>query len=165
MVKNLVPLLVILALCSQAQPAITIQPSGYSPQVSEAGPTSDTYTISLDAAPASMVTVHLEQLCDPNQITLAASVVFTPADWSPKTIDVTAIDDDLIETNLQYCLVRHTVESSDPAYDGIELPDVLVTIEDNDCGSMGFLAEDFDHNCRVDFADYARLANRWLMED
>ena len=46
MVKNLVPLLVVFTLCSQAHPAITVQPSGYSPQVSEAGPTSDTYTIS-----------------------------------------------------------------------------------------------------------------------
>jgi hypothetical protein len=32
------------------------------------------------------------------------------------------------------------------------------------CGGLGYLAEDFNHDCYIDFGDYAMLANYWLEE-
>jgi alpha-L-rhamnosidase len=141
---------------------IIVQQGGYSPTVSEQNETSDSYTIALGSAPTATVNVYPRQLCDPNQVVLPSVVTFTPANWSPKSVTITAIDDNLIETQPHYVVIRHSVSSSDPAYNNAEVQDVLVTINDNDCGSLGFLQEDLNFDCRVDFYDYAVFALDWL---
>ncbi len=158
----LCPVLLFVAALVARGDIIILQP-GSSPTVSERDTTSDQYTISLTAAPGSTVTVYAETL-EPNQVNVTSSVTFTPGDWTPKIVTVTAIDDNDIETQPHYVLIRHTVSSTDPAYNGFEPPDILVTINDNDCGSLGYFAEDLNADCNVDFLDYAIVAIDWLSE-
>ncbi len=141
---------------------ILIQPAGYCPAVDEQGATADDYTVALTAAPSAPVYVYLRQACEPNQVVIPSSITFTPSDWTPKTVTVTAIDDDDIETDPHYAVLRHSAVSSDPAYNNAEIADVLVAVVDNDCGSLGFLTEDLNHDCRIDFFDFSILAADWL---
>lgn len=82
-----------------------------------ARPTDD---VIITVTPGSEVTVSPETL------------TFTPENWeSPQAVSVTAVDDALEEGNHSET-VAHAVSSSDPSFDGIELPVVSVTIVDND---------------------------------
>jgi len=151
----------------QAYPAlgeIIIEQGGYSPTVSEQNQTSDSYTIALDSAPAAAVNVYLHQDCEPNQVVLPTVVTFTPEDWSAKIVTITAIDDNVIESQPHYVVIRHTVSSADSNYNNNEVQDVLVTINENDCGSLGILAGDINGDCRVNLTDYALIAAVWLEE-
>ena len=64
-------------------------------------------------------------------------VIFTPANWQQaQTIRVAAVDDARTEVNGHAGLIRHTVASSDLAYNAIPVSDVGATIEDNDAGGL-----------------------------
>lgn len=39
---------------------------------------------------------------------------------------------------------------------------MVVASDGNDCGDWGYLSNDIDQDCRVDFADFAYFAQRWL---
>lgn len=39
---------------------------------------------------------------------------------------------------------------------------VTMTVYDNDCGYWGFLASDFNEDCKVDMQDLAEFALDWL---
>jgi hypothetical protein len=84
--------------CAGVGADVWVEPNGAWPLVFEQGATSDTYTISLPTAPAANVNIYLRQLCDPNQLSMPSTVTFTPGDWSPRTVTVTAIDDALLES-------------------------------------------------------------------
>jgi hypothetical protein len=109
--------------------AILINESDGSTSVSEGGST-DSYTIVLQSAPASDVTVF------PNagtQLSLdAPSLVFTSANWfTPRTVTVSALNDSFIE-GAHSGTITHSASSSDSAYDGISAPAITVNIADND---------------------------------
>ncbi|HHZ99549.1 MAG TPA: hypothetical protein EYN68_08430, partial [Candidatus Marinimicrobia bacterium] len=90
---------------------------------------SDTFTVVLESAPLEQVIIPVF----PSDITEASvspdSLIFTPSDWSePKTVTVTGIDDsDTTDGNIPYSVILASTISSDPNYNGIDLPDVAAT--------------------------------------
>ncbi len=77
----------------------------------------DTYTVALGTVPSQDVVVNITGATDNASIDLT-SLTFTPSDWNrPRTVTVTAGDDDV---DREYDLVTlvHAVTSADPDYEG-----------------------------------------------
>ncbi len=104
-------------------------------EVSEEGPTSDTYTVALTSPPSATVTLTLTpdaqtQLGDGPGVPISLS--FSSANWSiPRTVVVTA-EDDSVPEGVHNSVITHSTSSGDPAYDGIAIADVIVSVTDND---------------------------------
>ena len=106
-----------------------IESSGFT-QVAEGG-ASDTYRLFLDSQPTSTVTVTLS--VPTAQLSVSPTLLtFTPSNWAAtQTVTITAVDDHLDEGSHD-AVISHAVTSSDPAYNGVFEPSVLVSITDND---------------------------------
>ena len=98
---------------------------------------SDSYEVVLNSLPSADVTIELsvnqEQL-----ITDKTELIFTAENWNvPQTVTVDAVDDDLAEGTETYNLV-HTISSSDSDYNNLSVPNIPVTIADNDLVPIDF---------------------------
>ena len=149
-------------------PGVKIVESGGATEVSENGPTSDTYLVKLMFPPTDPVIIKIatdgQTVVDTGSGEAQnAELVFTPANWQDnQVVTVTAVDDDVLERN-HYSTITHTVESElDGGYDGIPVRDVTVSIEDNECGVWGYPERDVNKDCYVDLGDLAMLAQSWL---
>lgn len=102
--------------------------------LSEGGP-AGSYTLVLDRAPLSNVTVTLSAGA---QLDLAVTTLtFTPANWNlPQTVSLSAVDDEDVEGD-HSATVAHSVTSADKSFDGAPLADVQVNITDNDSAEPG----------------------------
>ena len=112
---------------------ITVTPtSGLT--VSEAGTTSDTFTVVLDSEPLANVVVGLSSDDATEGSVSPSSLVFTPADWfTAKTVTVTAIDDGVDDGDIAFNVVTATATSvGDIKYHGLNPADVSVTAIDDD---------------------------------
>jgi hypothetical protein len=89
--------------------------------------TSEDYTIASQLAPNGTVTVSQQVTGD---VTLAPSPAVIDAALSAP-VTVTAVADD-VQARERTATVSHVVTSGDPDFDGLYLPDVLVTILDTD---------------------------------
>lgn len=110
-------------------PGVTIVETDGSTDVTEGGVT-DTYSIVLNAQPTSDVVITI----DPGtQLTVdSTTITFTTENWDEaQVVTVTAVDDVVIE-GLHNGTITHTVASADPDYDQFVVPDLMVTITDND---------------------------------
>ena len=114
-------------------PRITLTQSGGSTFTNENGVT-DTYTLSLSHAPTADVVITATAN---SQLNLSQSVLtFTAADWAPKTITITAVNDTDVETVTHNGLINHSVASSDPLYQNASAASLTVPIGDNDSASI-----------------------------
>lgn len=114
-------------------PRITLAQSGGSTFTNENGVT-DTYTISLSHAPAADVVITATAN---SQLSLSQSTLtFTAADWAPKTITITAVNDTDAEAVTHNGLITHSVASSDPLYQNASAASLTVPIGDNDTPSI-----------------------------
>ncbi len=115
-------------------PGITITQSGGSTNVTEGGAT-DSYTIVLDNQPSADVTVNIAGTG--GQVSLSApSVTFTDLNWdTPQTVTITALNDSIAEGAHQATLT-HTSTSSDGAFNGLTIGQVIVNISDNDTAAI-----------------------------
>jgi len=122
----------------------------------------DGFSIALAIAPLGDVEVTL--LPTPGQIQVQPqALTFTAADWeTPQTVSVTAIDDLAVENDPHFAAIEFALTSADPAYSGLDVPDLRVTILENDCGAWGFLPMDRTLDCVVDLRDLAEFARVWL---
>jgi hypothetical protein len=103
--------------------------------VSEAGPTSDTYTVALNSAPSATVTVTLTS--DSFESVAPNSLQFTTANWnSPRTVTVTAIDDVFADGNPHTGTITASLSSSDPIFNGTPAKAQTVSITDNDIAGL-----------------------------
>ncbi len=126
---------VLVSSVAHGQAGVSITETGGSTSVSETGPTSDTYTVTLDSIP----TADVDIVADPDvQTDLGAGagigvlLTFTSGNWNvPQTITVTAVDDALVE-GTHNSTIPHTATSADSAYDGIGIPSVIAQVTDND---------------------------------
>ena len=108
--------------------AVTINPTTLT--VTEGG--TNTYTIVLASQPAGDVTVTVNDPTDNTDVTAdPASLTFTTTDWNTaRTVTVTAAQDDNADD--ETATVTHTAASTaDPAYQGISIDDVDITLEDD----------------------------------
>ena len=118
-----------LAITDDDTAGVQITQTSGSTQVTEGG-TTDSYSIALSSQPASNVTVNLSV---GNQISLsAATLTFTPANFSTaQTVTVTAVDDNQVE-GTHSASISTAVSSADAAYNNASVPDLSVSIADND---------------------------------
>jgi len=132
-------------------------------EVSEDGPTSDTYQISMSKAPDAAVTVEIgdesgQVSVEPNQVT------FMPADWSAKTITVTAVDNNDWDGDPHTATISHQVSTTGTLYGFAAVADVSVVIQENDafCDPDKLLPGDINGDCEVNFKDFAIMSGFWL---
>jgi subtilisin family serine protease/formylglycine-generating enzyme required for sulfatase activity len=117
---------------------VTIIQSGGSTDVNEAGPTTDTYTISLNSVPTASVqiTVTADAQTDVslNGVDFASSVSFIRNNTASQTITVRAIDDEVEEAAVHSSTIGHAITSSgDPNYPfSLPIPSITANVTDND---------------------------------
>ncbi|MBD2043328.1 Calx-beta domain-containing protein [Microcoleus sp. FACHB-672] len=111
------------------RPAISILPTGSSPDVTEGG-NLNSYSVVLTTPPKADVTINV---VTDNQTTATPSLTFTPDNWNvPQTVNVAAVDDEQQIKGSHTSILRHNVSSSDVDYNGLTISDVTVTVTDND---------------------------------
>ena len=114
----------------------TIAESGGSTAVAESG-TTDTFTIVLDAEPASDVVFTLSSN-DTGETTVTSSVTFTPGNWdTPQTVTITGVDDDIIDGE-QGSTITITVDDANSDNDFDAVADQTVTAATTDDDTAGF---------------------------
>jgi hypothetical protein len=102
----------------------------------EAGGTA-TFTVVLNSQPAANVSIGLATTDVTEGAVAPASVTFTPATWNTaQTVTVTGVDDFLDDGNIAYSITTAAAVSSDPAYNGINPPNVTVSNLDNDASGI-----------------------------
>lgn len=111
---------------------VTITQSGGSTDVSEAGDT-DTYSVVLTSEPVADVTVNLSGGA---QLSVPASLTFTPANWdTPQDVTVAAVNDAIAE-GAHSGTITHTTSSSDAVYAGLTVGSVTANITDDDSAGV-----------------------------
>lgn len=116
--------------------------TGGTTTVTEGG-VGDTYTVVLHSKPFADVTITLtpdtQVTVDTdagalgNQTTLA----FTPVNWNvPQIVAVAAVDDLVDENGAHAASVAHASSSADPAYDGLTITPIGITVSDNDVAAL-----------------------------
>ena len=113
---------------------VTMVVSGGSTDVSENGPTSDTYTMVLVSQPTASVNI----LVGPDSQTsvgagagVSTLITFTTGNWNtPQTVTVTAVNDGVPE-GLHTSTITHTATSSDGTYNGITIPSIVANVSDS----------------------------------
>lgn len=97
---------------------------------SETGGTA-TFSIVLARYPKADVTLVLSSSDASEGVVVPASLTMTQANWNrPQTITVTGLDDGLSDGDQAYTIVIGPAGSADPAYAGINPPDVAVVNEE-----------------------------------
>lgn len=146
--------------------ALTVIETDGSTQVSEQGPSSDTYFIRLNhhtTWPALAGNVIVTLSADDQISVEPDQIIFTPADWqTDRLITVTALDDDVLEDDPHTGRIQSTLTSTDTRYQNAPAADFMVNIVENDCGAWGYLAWDLNLDCFVDMRDFALFASTWV---
>lgn len=151
------------------KPELVIVESSSSTEVSENG-ANDSYTVALNLQPTADVTVNLDDLGDPDQVTFSpTSLVFTNSNWAdPQPVAVFAINDEVAEEDPHFTTIGHTSTSGDPLYEGLTLESVSVRIAENDCdvgggnNAWGYNYFDTNQDCVVDVIDFSDFTLNWL---
>jgi len=110
----------------------TITESGGSTSVSEIG-TTDTFTVVLDAQPASDVVFTITS-SDIGEVTTFSTLTFTSGNWdTPQTITLTGVDDNIIDGSVNSTVTVAVVDAaSDDNFDDFADQTVIVTTTDNE---------------------------------
>jgi len=117
---------------------VTLAESGAGTSVIETGAT-DTYSLVLDSKPTADVTVTV----DPDDQTgvgagtdVAIQLTFTTANWfTPQVLTVIPFDDAIFEGG-HTSTITHTAASTDPTYDGMAIPNLVVNVADDDVAGV-----------------------------
>ena len=98
----------------------------------EAGGTAE-FVITMNAKPTTNVDIAVASN-NLNEGTVSTpTVTFTSANWNtPQTVTVTGVDDPVADGNVAYTITTADSVSADAAFNGLTLPDVSVTNNDND---------------------------------
>ena len=93
----------------------------------------DTYQIVLTSKSTADVTITFNT---GSQIRAITPLTFTPGNWdSAKTVTVQAVDD-AVDEDAHTGTITHVVSSSDLDYDAVSVPNVTVSITDNDTAGV-----------------------------
>jgi Subtilase family/Domain of unknown function (DUF4114)/SdrD B-like domain/Cadherin domain/Cadherin-like domain len=102
----------------------------------------DTYSLALATKPTANVIISLTPGTQLN--TDKQTLTFTTANWNkPQVVSVSAIDDPIPEGN-HTAEIIHTISSSDPTFQGFVIPNLSVSITDNDAGIQGITWQDLN---------------------
>ena len=117
-------------------PQVIFKQTDGNTSVVEGEATGDSYSIILNSQPTGNVTVNLNP--DSKITTDKNSVTFTPDNWNlPQSITVNAVDNNLADGN-QTVNISHNISSSDSDYDNLSLPNIAVSVGDNDSVVIDF---------------------------
>ena len=95
--------------------------------------TNASYILSLQGAPAHTVTISINAVGDDDRIVLDEVIVFDQTNWlDGESVSLRALDDPYNIDLLIPTRITHHVVSADMLYSRISLPDIVVTVEDND---------------------------------
>ncbi len=98
------------------------------------------YTVRLDQAPASSVTVEIDPGTQLD--TSRTSLTFTAANYStPQQVVLSAVDDNVVEGDKLTVLTHKVTSTTDPAFFGVR-SDLLITVVDNDAPLIETQPED-----------------------
>lgn len=102
----------------------------------EGGP-AGTFTVVLNSAPSSDVTVPVRINNAAQGSVSPASVTFTTGNWNvPQIVTVSAVDDAVVDGNVSNSVITDPAVSTTPAYSALNAADVSVTHPDNDTASV-----------------------------
>ncbi|MBK8169811.1 MAG: PD40 domain-containing protein [Sandaracinaceae bacterium] len=105
---------------------------------SESGDTA-TFTVVLQAQPASDVTVPVLSSDASEGVVSATPLTFTPTNWDmPQPVVVTGVDDAIADGDQVYSITSGPATSTDVGYEGLSADSVSVTNTDDE--SAGFIA-------------------------
>ncbi|MFN7899948.1 MAG: ExeM/NucH family extracellular endonuclease, partial [Synechococcaceae cyanobacterium] len=111
------------------QPGVLLIESGGASSVEEGGG-GDNLSLALRSQPLADVVLAVDS--DGQLMAAVDRLRFTPANWSiPQTLHIAAVDDPAVE-GAHSGLLRFSLSSDDPAYQGLAVPDRSVAISDND---------------------------------
>ncbi|HLO87914.1 MAG TPA: DUF4114 domain-containing protein [Nostocaceae cyanobacterium] len=98
------------------------------------GGANDTYFVALSNQPTSDVIITINP--GTQLTTTPTQLTFTSANWlTPQAVTVIAVDDSLVE-GVHSGTIQHSSSSADTRYNGIFIPAVNVTINDNDTAGV-----------------------------
>jgi hypothetical protein len=121
---------------AHAVPGLIVTETGGLTDAFEGGP-SDSVTVELTEMPSDDVTVTL--LPDAQVGVAPPVLVFTPFDWNiAQPVTVTATDDPVDEGPWHSATVQFSLSSNDLGYDMLSVPDLGVTVTDNDTADVLF---------------------------
>lgn len=112
---------------------LTLTQTGGSTAVTEGG-LSDSYTIALTSRPTANVVISTA--VDNGQVTVGATLTFTPTGPLAQSLAVLAVNDAFDEPLTMTSVITHTLSSTDPNYVPIIVPSVTVTVTDNDVAGV-----------------------------
>ena len=132
--------------------------------VSEDGSMTAEYDIFIHKLPADNLQIQLDDIANPDQLTISPAVLtFTAADWYVlRTITIEAVDDTLLESAEHDTEIAHSMLTSDTDYASLTTTNVQVTVLENECGAWGYELADINQNCVVDLYDLAMMSLEWL---
>ena len=92
----------------------------------------DFFAVALNTQPTADVTINIES-SDPSEgIVHPTQIVITPEKWDGVKVGVRGVDDAVLDGDVVWYVITHPAVSDDPAYHGIDPPDVQVTNRDNE---------------------------------
>lgn len=104
--------------------------------VSEFGD-SDTASITLAKRPTATVRVNLSSSDLSEGFVAPAQLVFTTTNWNQvHVVTVTGVDDLLVDGNQPFTIVTAPATSTDPAYNGLDAPDLAAINIDNETAQV-----------------------------
>ena len=125
----------------------TIVETDGSTEVAESG-TTDTFTIVLDAEPASDVVLTVTS-SDTGEATVNTPLTFTNANWdTPQTVTITGVDDNLVDGNID-STITIAVDDANSNDDFDAVADQTVTATTTDDDTAGFTIVETDGSTEV----------------
>ncbi len=93
----------------------------------------------------------------------STTYVLDSSNWDTGvTVTIKAVDDDDLEVYPDMITLTSTSSSTDSAWTGLPVSDVVVAIDEDECGAWGFQTYDFNTDCYVDLGDLNLIALEWL---
>jgi hypothetical protein len=102
------------------------------------------FVVELTTAPTEMVSIRVFSSDESEGLADLDELIFSPEDWSPKTVTVIGQADDDVDGNQRYQIVLDETVSNDVRYQSVPVADVTLTNLDDDAPGITFLHdEDF----------------------
>ena len=116
---------------STGTPGINVSPS--TGLVINEGESTTSFEITLGSKPTDYVSLEIESQDTSEGVVNRTTVVFDPIDWDTvMIIEITGVDDDSVDGDIEFTIMIAPAVSDDPDYSGIDPQDVTVKNVDND---------------------------------
>jgi hypothetical protein len=110
---------------------ITVTP--VSGLITTEGRTTASFSVVLDAAPTSDVTISVASSDASEGVASVQSLTFTASNWNvAQTVTVTGVDDATVDGDINYRVILGPAVSADSGYQGMDATDVALLNRDND---------------------------------